>query len=114
MKNSTAKSKLNTAQKNLFGSKKEAQVNGFTVKYYEIDGALRYAIYSGKGKGSQLTSSANWKEIVSFVYADKKPVYRSIYSGSSKGGAYFFADTDVMVFTDHPFISLGWSFKEPI
>lgn len=102
------KSQLNSAQQHLFGNKRQAVVNGYTIKYSERNGNLYYSIFKGKGTGAQLTSSSNWSEVLKFVHSNY--IYRKICCSvtGNPGGAYFYKDTNKMIFSDHPFSKTGF------
>ena len=99
---------LNPNAQSLFGKNRQAKVGNYTVKYsFSKEDGIVYQVFLGKGKGRQLTSSTNWAEIFNFTQVDSE--YKRIQAtDGTLGGAWFFKGTDIMIFSNHPFIVKGY------
>lgn len=104
----TIKSHLTETGKEIFGSKKQAQVHGMTIKYWmSMNGEIMYNIHKGKGTSSSVYSTQDFYKAVLFCKEteSKNIEYKHIENTLSglRGGAYFFKDTGKLFDETHPF-----------
>lgn len=91
------------------------QLSNTTVrKFINSNAEIEYMVYGGKGSGSQIFGTTDYKEVLSFnANYPKNLEYRNIFNKktNSMGGAYFYKGTEKMFAKKHPFSKDGWKFS---
>lgn len=90
------------------------QLSNTTVKKFINGNAeIEYMIFAGKGSGSQIFGTTDYKEALSFNDNYPKNLeYRNIWNKKTNnmGGAYFYKGTEKMFGKTHPFKKDGYKF----